>query len=161
MSDGAGCVDPGIIRRGTGLVASVGGGGSAVCGSLAEGDAPSSPELTVRADGDAVDWMLCGPLLTAVAGEYNYCLPRRALPEVRHLLCVLPRMIHRGRREMGRFWDRHQLLIGIEDVEIFTLGERGFLWRKRKRGKFGGKNSHGGESPGCKYRSLFCDGAER
>ena len=32
---------------------------------------------------------------------------------------------------MGRFWDGHRLLIGIEDVEIFTLGERGFLWRKR------------------------------
>ena len=54
--DGDGCVDPGIIRRGTGLVASVGGGGFAVCGSLAEGDAPLSPELTIRADGDAVDW---------------------------------------------------------------------------------------------------------
>ena len=40
----------------TGLVASVGGGGGAVCVSLAEGDAPSSPELTVGADGDAVDW---------------------------------------------------------------------------------------------------------
>ena len=37
VSDGAGCVDPGIIRRGTGLVASVGGGGFAVCGLLAEG----------------------------------------------------------------------------------------------------------------------------
>ena len=37
VSDGAGCVDPGIIRLGTGLVASVGGGGFAVCGSLAEG----------------------------------------------------------------------------------------------------------------------------
>ena len=56
MSDGAGCVDPGIIRRGTGLVAYVGGGGFAVCGLLTEGDTPSSPELTVGADGDAVDW---------------------------------------------------------------------------------------------------------
>ena len=26
----------------------------------------------------------------AVAGEYNYRLPRRALPEVRDLLCALP-----------------------------------------------------------------------
>ena len=34
----------------TGLVAYVGGGGGAVCVSLAEGDAPSSPELTVGAD---------------------------------------------------------------------------------------------------------------
>ena len=40
----------------TGLVASVGGGGGAVCVSLSEGDAPSSPELTIRADGYAVDW---------------------------------------------------------------------------------------------------------
>ena len=39
----------------TGLVVSVGGGGGAVCVSLAEGDALSSPELTVGADGDAVD----------------------------------------------------------------------------------------------------------
>ena len=38
------------------MVASVGGGGVAVCGSLAEGDAPSSPELTAGADRDAVDW---------------------------------------------------------------------------------------------------------
>ena len=37
VSDGAGCVNPGIIRRGTGLVASVGGGGFAVCGLLAKG----------------------------------------------------------------------------------------------------------------------------
>ena len=56
VSDGAGCVDPGNIRRGTGLVATVGGGGFAVCGSLAEGEAPSSPEVTVGADGDTVDW---------------------------------------------------------------------------------------------------------
>ena len=39
-----------------GLVASVGGGRGAICESLSDGDAPSSPELTVGADGDAVDW---------------------------------------------------------------------------------------------------------
>ena len=74
-SDGTGCVGPGIIRQGrracrTGLVAStpdlsVGGpvwlrllgvAGSPSVDTLAEGDAPSSPELTVGADGDAVDW---------------------------------------------------------------------------------------------------------
>ena len=74
-SDGTGCVGPGIIRRGrrecrTGLVAltpelSVGGTGWLhLCGvaglpsvdTLAEGDALLSPELTVGADGDAVDW---------------------------------------------------------------------------------------------------------
>ena len=56
MLDGTGCVYPVIIRRGTGLVASVGGGGFAVCDTLAKGDTPSSPELTVGADRDAVDW---------------------------------------------------------------------------------------------------------
>ena len=56
MSGGTGGVCPGIIRRGTGLVTSVGGGGTAVCDTLAEGDAPSSLELTFGADGDAVDW---------------------------------------------------------------------------------------------------------
>ena len=40
---------------------------------------------------------------------------------------------------MGRFWDRHRLLIRIEDVEMFTLGERGFLWRKRNRAGSAGK----------------------
>ena len=39
----------------TGMVASVGGGGGAVCVLLSDGDDPSSPELTVGADGDAVD----------------------------------------------------------------------------------------------------------
>ena len=38
------------------MVASVGGGWFAVCDTLAEGDAPSSPELTVGANGYAVDW---------------------------------------------------------------------------------------------------------
>ena len=56
---GTGCVYLGIIRRGTGLVASV--------GPLAEGVAPSSPELTVRAEGDAVDWN-ASLSVTAVAG---------------------------------------------------------------------------------------------
>ena len=32
---------------------------------------------------------------------------------------------------MGRFWDGRRRLIGIEDVEIYTLGERVFLWRKK------------------------------
>ena len=62
---------------------------------------------------------------------------------------------------MGRFWDGHRHLIGIDYVEIYTLEERGFLWKKEKRGRFGGKDGHGGESPGCGYRGLFCDGAER
>ena len=56
MNGGTGGVYPRIILRGIGMVGSVGGGGFAVCDTLAEGDALSSPELTVRADGYAVDW---------------------------------------------------------------------------------------------------------
>ena len=40
---------------------------------------------------------------------------------------------------MGRLWDRHRILIGIEDVEIFTLGERRFLWRTRNGAGSAGK----------------------
>ena len=73
--DGTGGAGPGMIRQGrracwTGRVAStpelsVGGPGwlrlwgvvgSPSVDTLAEGDAPSSPELTVGADGDTVDW---------------------------------------------------------------------------------------------------------
>ena len=73
--DGTGGAGPRMIRRGrracwTGQVAStpelsVGGlgwlrlwgvAGSPSVDTIAEGDAPSSPELTVGADGDAVDW---------------------------------------------------------------------------------------------------------
>ena len=53
----------------TGLVAFVGGGGGAVCVSLVEGDAPSSPELTVGDDGDAVDWYASQSVTSSVAGE--------------------------------------------------------------------------------------------
>ena len=40
---------------------------------------------------------------------------------------------------MGRFWDGHRLLIGIEYVEIFTLGERGFFRRKRNGAGLAGR----------------------
>ena len=75
VTDGTGGSGPGMIRRGrracwTGRVAStpelsVGGtgwlrlwgvAGSPSMDTLDEGDAPSSPELTVGADRDAVDW---------------------------------------------------------------------------------------------------------
>ena len=62
---------------------------------------------------------------------------------------------------MGRFWDRHRLLIRIDEVEIFHAGRARFLVEKEKRGTFGGKDGHGGESPGCGYRGLFCDREER
>ena len=45
--------------------------GSPSVGTLAEVYAPSSPELTVRADGDVVDWNALLSV-TAVAGEYDY-----------------------------------------------------------------------------------------
>ena len=52
-----------------GLVASVGGDRGAVCVSLSDGDAPSSPELTVGADGDAVDWYAPRSVTYSVTGE--------------------------------------------------------------------------------------------
>ena len=48
-------------RGGLGWLRLWGGGVVAVCVSLSNGDAPLSPELTVRADGDAVDWTLLPP----------------------------------------------------------------------------------------------------
>ena len=62
---------------------------------------------------------------------------------------------------MGRFWYGHRLLIGIEEVENFHAGRARFFVEKEKWGRFDRKDGHGGESPGCGYRSLFCDGAER
>ena len=75
VMDGTGGAGPGMIRRGqrvcrTGRVAStpelsVGGpgwlrlwgvAGSPSVDTLSEGDTPSSPELTVGAERDAVDW---------------------------------------------------------------------------------------------------------
>ena len=40
---------------------------------------------------------------------------------------------------MGRFWEGRRRLIGIKDVEIYTLGERGFLWRNKNRAGSAGK----------------------
>ena len=58
--------------------------------TLSEGDALSSPELTVRADGDAVDRNAPRSVTYGRRGGiYNYRLPRRALPEVRDFLCAL------------------------------------------------------------------------
>ena len=35
---------------------------------------------------------------------------------------------------MGRFWDGRRSLIGIEDMEIYTLGERNFFWLRKENG---------------------------
>ena len=51
------------------MVASGGGGGGAVCVSLSDGDALSSPELTAGADGDAEDWYAPRSGTYSVAGE--------------------------------------------------------------------------------------------
>ena len=55
----------------TGLVASVGGGGGDVCVSLSHVDAPSSPELTVGANGDAVEWYAPTPPGIVLRGGTN------------------------------------------------------------------------------------------
>ena len=52
-------------------------------------------------------------------------------------------------------------MIGIEEVENFHDERAQFLVEKEKQGRLGGKDGHEGESPGCGYRGLFCDGAER
>ena len=61
---------------------------------------------------------------------------------------------------MGRFWDGHQLLIGIEEVENFHAGKVRFFLEKENQGRFGRKDGHVGESPGYGYQGLFCDRAE-
>ena len=77
-------------------------------GTLAEGDAPSSPELTVGADGDAVDWNVSLSVTYGRRGEYDSRLARR-----------------RGKGEMERYWDGHRLLDRDRGSgTFFTLGER-------------------------------------
>ena len=51
-------------------------------------------------------------------------------------------------------------MIGIDDLEI-TRWESAVFRGKRKWARFDGKDGHGGESPGCGYRDLFCDRVER
>ena len=53
----------------------------------------------------------------AVAGEYKYLLPQRALPEVRDL-CSLPRNDPSREARNGNILGRRLLLIGFEDVDI-------------------------------------------
>ena len=63
----------------TGLVASMGRGVVAVCVSLSEGNAPLSPELTVGANGDVVDWTLLPPLEYSSGGGRTLGSPSVAL----------------------------------------------------------------------------------
>ena len=77
-----------------------------------KGDAPSSLELTVGADGDAV--------------EYSYGLPRGTLPELR-ALCSLPHSDLSREARNGKVLGGHRLLIGIKEVENFHAGRARFF----------------------------------
>ena len=61
---------------------------------------------------------------------------------------------------MDRFWADADCCSVVDVLEI-TRWESAVFHGKRKRGRFGGKDGNGGESPGCRYRGLFCDGSER
>ena len=61
---------------------------------------------------------------------------------------------------MDRFWADANFF-SVVDVSEITRWESADFHGKIKRGRFGGKDSRGGESPGCRYRGLFCDRAER
>ena len=61
---------------------------------------------------------------------------------------------------MDRFWADADFCLVVDVLEI-TRWESAVFHRKRKRGRFGGKDGRGGESTGYRYRSLFCDGEER
>ena len=56
VSDGTGCVAPKLSVRGPGWLRLWGVAGSPSVDTLTKGDAPSSLELIVGADGDVVDW---------------------------------------------------------------------------------------------------------
>ena len=75
-------------------------------------------------------------------------------------LCALPRNDPLREARNGKVLGGRRLSIGIEDLEI-TRWESAVFLGKRKRVRFGGKDGHGGESPGCRYRGLLCDRAER
>ena len=61
---------------------------------------------------------------------------------------------------MENFWADANFLSVIDDSErkhsgrarFFAEKENGQVWREDGRGE---------ESPGCRYRGIFCDGAER
>ena len=75
-------------------------------------------------------------------------------------LCALPRNDPSREARNGKVLGGHRLLIRIDDLEI-TRWESAVFRGKRKHGKFGGKDGHGGESPGCRCRGIFCDRAEQ
>ena len=61
---------------------------------------------------------------------------------------------------MDRFWADANFCLVVAVLKI-TRWESAVFHGKRKRGRFGRKDGNGGESPGCGYRGIFCDRAER
>ena len=61
---------------------------------------------------------------------------------------------------MDRFWADADFCLVLDVLEI-TRWESAVYHGKIKRGRFSGKDGRGGESPGCRHRGLFCNGAER
>ena len=61
---------------------------------------------------------------------------------------------------MDRFWADADFCL-VVDVSEITRWESAVFHGQRKRGRFGGKDGRGENSPGCRYQGLFCDGVER
>ena len=61
---------------------------------------------------------------------------------------------------MERFWADANFC-SVDNVSGITRWESAVFHGKKKTGQVRQKDGHGGESPGCRYRGLFCDGAER
>ena len=154
MSDRAGCVDPGIIRRGrracqTGLVVStlelsVGGPGwLRLWGVAGSPSVDCSPKVTLHRPRNKPSgptetrWTgtLRGALLTAVEGEYNYRLPRRALPEVRDLLCALPRNYPSREARNGKVLGRTPTFDRDRGSGKFSRWESAFFCGERETGQ--------------------------
>ena len=60
---------------------------------------------------------------------------------------------------MDRFWSDANFCSVLDNSEI-THWESAAFRGKRKQGRFGGKDSHRGESPVRRYQGLSCDGEE-
>ena len=78
---------------------------------------------------------LRGAFLTAVAGEYNYSLLQRALPEVRDLLCALSRNDLLREARNGKVLGRTPTFDQDGGSENFHAGRARFLVEKEKTGQ--------------------------
>ena len=61
---------------------------------------------------------------------------------------------------MDRFWADADFC-SVVDVSEITRWESAVFTEKGNGAGSAGKDGRGGESPGCRYRGLFCDGEER